>query len=140
MEKYGLIFALCTAVLWGIAPIFEKLGLVRISPLAAITIRNISITVILLVVVAVADGYREIVRADVRTLVFVIAGGVIAGILGMWSYFKAMKYWEASRVVPIVGAYPLFAFIFSIILLGEKITLQKTLGAVLVVLGVILLG
>jgi len=140
MEKYGLIFSLCTAVLWGVAPIFEKLGLVRISPLAAITIRNISITVILLVVVAIADGYREIVRADFKTLVFVIAGGIIAGILGMWSYFKAMKYWEASRVVPIVGAYPLFAFIFSIILLGEKITLQKTLGAALVVFGVFLLG
>jgi len=58
----------------------------------------------------------------------------------MWLYFSAMKYWEASRVVPIVGAYPLIAFLFSLFLLGEQLTLQKGIGVVLVVVGVTLLG
>jgi transporter family protein len=66
--------------------------------------------------------------------------GIVAGLLGMWSYFSAMKYWEASRVVPIVGAYPLFAFLFSLHLLGEQLTLQKGIGVILIVGGVILLG
>jgi len=42
--------------------------------------------------------------------------------------------------VPIVGAYPLFAFLFSLLLLGEQLTLQKGIGVILIVGGVILLG
>jgi len=37
MERHGLLCALLAAFLWGIAPVFEKLGLIRISPLAGLT-------------------------------------------------------------------------------------------------------
>ena len=140
MERSGLIYALLTALLWGTAPVFEKLGLVKISPLAGLTIRTVTVTIILMVIVFFTDMAKEIVRVEARTLFFLVVSAIIAGLLGLWSYFKALKCWEASRVVPIVGAYPLFAFLFALLFLGEKLTLQKVLGVLLVVSGVFLLG
>lgn len=140
MERYGLAYALLAAVLWGSAPVFEKLGLVKISPLAGLAIRTITITIILVAIALFTDMAKEIVRVDARSLFFLVLSGIIAGLLGMLAYFKALKCWEASRVVPIVGAYPLFAFLFALLFLGEKLTLQKVLGVLLVVSGVFLLG
>jgi transporter family protein len=140
MNRSGLLYALLAAVLWGIAPVFEKLGLIHISPLAGLAIRTVSATVILILIMLFTNVHTEILQADARTVGFLIMSGIVAGLLGMWSYFSAMKYWEASRVVPIVGAYPLFAFLFSLLLLGEQLTLQKGIGVILIVGGVILLG
>src|SRR4030043_1228639 len=130
MNRSGLLYALLATILWGIAPVFEKLGLIHISPLAGLTIRTVSATVILILIVLFTNVHTEIIRADSRTVTFLIISGIIAGRLGTWSYFKALKYCEVSRVVPIVGAYPLFAFLFSLLLLGEKITLQKGIGVI----------
>jgi transporter family protein len=140
MERYGLAYALLAALLWGSAPVLEKLGLVKISPLAGLAIRTITITIILVVIALFTDMAKEIVRVDSRSLFFLVVSGIIAGLLGMLAYFKALKCWEASRVVPIVGSYPLFAFLFALLFLGEKLTLQKVLGVLLVVSGVFLLG
>jgi len=140
MNRSGLLYALLAAILWGIAPVFEKLGLINISPLAGLTIRTAAATILLILIVMFTDVHTEILRADSRTVTFLIMSGIVAGLLGMWSYFRAMKYCEASRVVPIVGSYPLFAFLFSLLLLGEQITLQKGIGVILIVSGVVLLG
>ena len=140
MERYGLVYALMAALLWGSAPVLEKLGLVKISPLAGLAIRTITITIILVVIALFTDMAKEIVRVDSRSLFFLVVSGIIAGLLGMLAYFKALKCWEASRVVPIVGSYPLFAFLFALLFLGETLTLQKALGVILVVSGVFLLG
>ncbi len=140
MERHGLVYALLAALLWGSAPVLEKLGLVKISPLAGLAIRTITITIILVAIALFTDMAKEIVRVDSRSLFFLVVSGIIAGLLGMLAYFKALKCWEASRVVPIVGAYPLFAFLFALLFLGEKLTLQKALGVLLVVGGVFLLG
>jgi len=140
MNRSGLLYALLAAILWGIAPVFEKLGLIHVSPLAGLTIRTVSATIILILIMFFTNVHEEIIRADAGTIFFLIMSGIVAGLFGMWSYFSAMKYWEASRVVPIVGAYPLFAFLFSLLLLGEQITLQKSIGVILIVSGVMLLG
>ena len=140
MERHGLLFALFAAFLWGLAPVFEKLGLIRISPLVGLTIRNIAITIIVLIIALFTNVGKEIVHADFKSVLFVVIGGIIAGLLGIWSYLEALKHWEASRVVPIAGAYPLFAFILSMVFLGENLTLQKGIGVILIVSGIVLLG
>lgn len=140
MSRSGLLYALLAAVLWGIAPVFEKLGLIHVSPLAGLVVRTASATVILVLIMLFTNVHTEIIRADPKTLGFLIISGIVAGLLGMWAYFSAMKQCEASRVVPIVGAYPLFAFLFSLLVLGEQLTLQKGIAVFLIVSGVMLLG
>lgn len=140
MFRTGVLYALLATILWGMAPVFEKLGLVHISPLAGLTIRTAAVTVILVMLALLTRVHTEILRADGRTVLFLIISGILAGLLGTWSYFKALKHGEASLVVPLVGAYPLFALLFSLLLLGEKLTVQKGIGVILIVSGVMLLG
>ena len=140
MYRTGMVYALLATILWGMAPVFEKLGLIHISPLAGLTIRTAAVTVMLVLIVLLTNVHTEILQADPRTVFFLIISGILAGLLGTWSYFYALKHGEASRVVPIVGAYPLFAFLFAMLLLGEKLTLQKGIGVILIVSGVVLLG
>jgi transporter family protein len=132
----AIIFALLTALFWGIAPLFEKLGLVKAQPITALTIRNIVIASSLILIITLSGQMTEIVTRDLKTIFFIILGGLLGGLLGMITYFYALKLGEASRVVPIVASYPLIAAILSIIFLGELLTLPKIIGAIFIVIGV----
>jgi transporter family protein len=139
MDKYGFIFSLLAAILWGLTPVVEKLGLSRTTPIVGVAVRTVAIAVILIVVILISGRLPEIMKVDARAAFYLILGGVMAGLCGQWAYFKALKYWESSRVVPIAGAYPLVALITSILFLGEEFTLAKAIGTLCVVIGVILL-
>lgn len=78
-------------------------------------------------------------KADLKTMLFLIAGGIMASVLGQILFYSALKQGEASKLVPVAGMYPLVSFILGLIFLGETFTLSKGFGMVLVVLGVFLL-
>lgn len=137
--KEGFIFAVFAALLWGLAPIVEKIGLTKLSPLTGLTLRSIGITVVLLMISFVRPTWKEVLQADVRSIMFIVIGGLIAGLVAQWLYYGALKHMPASTVAPIVGSYPFFAFLLGVLLLGEGITWTKTLGALFILGGIILM-
>jgi len=134
-----LLWASLAMLCWGAAPIFEKLGLVRIAPLPATALRSWMIGIILLVAVAAGGGWKEVSSVDPRSLGMLLAGGFLAGLLGQVLYFSALRGGQASRVVPFVAAYPLITVLLSLLFLREPLTPAKTAGAVLVIAGVLFL-
>jgi len=140
MLKHGFIFEVLTALCWGIAPLLAKLGLPKVHPFIGLSIRTFAIAAVILVVLIASGNIKEFPRLELRTIILLACEGLAAGLIGQFFYFKALKMWEASRVVPIAAAYPFIAFLLAIVFLGEKITLAKGLGAVLVVCGILLLG
>jgi len=139
MSKQSFAFAILTAFMWGLAPLLEKLGLAKINPLAGATLRSIGNATFLATVLFTSGNVKELFQVDVKTGILIVLGGLMGGGIGGWTYYKALKYGEVSRVVPIVGSYPLFAFLLSLLLLGEKLTMGKGLGVILVILGIFLL-
>ena len=137
--KQGFIFAILGAVCWGIGPIFAKLGLSKASPLIGISIRTFVVAIVLLVVLLSSGNIKEFQHLNTKTIVLLVGEGLLAGLIGHFFYFKALKLWEVSRATPIVASYPLIAFILAVLFLGEKLTLAKSAGAVLVVSGALLL-
>ncbi|NQT46547.1 MAG: EamA family transporter [Candidatus Omnitrophica bacterium] len=137
--KMGFIYAMIAMLLWGAAPIFAKIGLVKTDPLIGVAIRSIAISLILVASLAIGGGFNKLVSTDLKSLSVLIAEGVCAGLLGQYFYFKAVKVWEASKVVPIVGAYPLAAVFFAILFLGEHLTLAKGFGTLLIIAGIFFL-
>lgn len=137
--KEGFLFALIAALLWGLAPIVEKIGLAKLSPLAGLTLRSLGITVALLIFSLFKPTWKEIGQADLRSVVFILIGGLIAGLVAQWLYYGALKHMPASTVAPIVGSYPFFAFVLGVLLLGETISWTKGLGALLILGGLILM-
>jgi transporter family protein len=140
MVKQGFVYALLVMLCWGLAPVFAKAGLTKLPPLTAVVFRNTFIAIMFIAAFLMSGQIKNIFSSDIRSVFLILVEALLAGLLGQYFYYKAVKVWEASRVVPIVGAYPLISFIIAIIFLSEKITLAKSLGAILVVIGVGLLG
>jgi drug/metabolite transporter (DMT)-like permease len=59
--------------------------------------------------------------------------------LGGLLFFYSMEFIGTARATAISATYPLFAGFLGTVLLGEKITIQKVVGAVLVVTGLMLM-
>lgn len=140
MARQGFLYALLVMICWGIAPIFAKIGLSKLPPLTALVFRNTFIAVMFLSTILVSGGAKTLFTSDIRSVILILIEASLAGLIGQYFYYKAVKVWEASRVLPIVGAFPLVTFIIAVFVLSEKITMAKALGALFVVAGVGLLG
>jgi len=133
-------FALLTALVWGLVPVFEKMGLSRLTPAAGIFVRCLAVSsgaVVLLV--ARPQILSELAHTPLRNIGLIVFGGFTANFIGQLLFYNALKDGDVSRVTPIAGAYPLIAFILGILVLGETLTVSKMFGIGFILLGVFLL-
>ena len=133
-------FAILAAIVWGIAPIMEKIGLKNIEPLSGVMVRSLGVVIGAIVLcIFNSNAFKMTFKADPKTILFLFLGGIIASILGQIFFYNAIKQGEVSKMVPIAATYPLVSFLFGLIFLGETFTLSKGFGMALVLLGVFLL-
>jgi transporter family protein len=136
----AFFFAMLTSLIWGLAPAFEKIGLGgRIDPYLGVVIRTIPIALVGLFGLALMGRLDTMAQVDIKSALFVMTGGFLAGFLGQVAFYSALKSGEASIVVPLAATYPLVALVISVIFLGEAFTWQKLAGISLIVGGVVLL-
>jgi transporter family protein len=133
----SIIFAFLAMLCWGIGPLFAKTGLVSLEPFSALTIRSVSVTVILLITGILTGEMAALSHVDLRSASFIIGEGIFAAYLGQMAYFYALKIGEVSVITPIAAAFPIVTLILAVILLGENFSVQKLVGAALIVAGVI---
>lgn len=134
------VFALITAIAWGVGGFFEKKGLHlgNLSPTMGITLR----TAVALVILAIASypQWKTIPQAGSKALLYmIIGGGVVAGAIGMLSFYTAIKGAPLSQVMPIAFTSPLFGALMGLVFAGEPLTLRTILGMALTVGGIVLL-
>ncbi|MBI4051958.1 MAG: EamA family transporter [Elusimicrobia bacterium] len=133
-------YALLAALIWGIAPIFEKVGLTRNSPLVALTVRSMGVFIGALLLLPAVPHLRSGLRAmDWWSILSLLGAGILGSIAGQIFAYNAMKKAEVSQVSPVMASWPLLVFLFGWLFLGEAITLKKLVGSGLIVLGVWLL-
>jgi bacterial/archaeal transporter family protein len=134
------LFALLTAICWGIGGYFEKKGLHmgNLSPQLGITIR----TAVALVILAAVSfpQWKFVPQAGSKALLYmVVGGGIVAGAVGMLCFYTAIKGAPLSRVMPIAFTSPLFGAMMGILFSGEPLTLKTGLGIALTIGGIVLL-
>lgn len=138
MKSY--YFALLTALAWGVVPVFEKMGLSRLTPAAGIFVRCLAVSSGALILVTLKPALLpELAKTPVKYIALIVAGGFTANFLGQLLFYNALKEGDVSKVVPVAGAYPLIAFVMGVLILGEQITLAKSFGIGFVLLGIFLL-
>jgi len=137
-DLLSIFLLIATMVLWGSTPLIEKLGLKDVDPLMGIFIRSLVITVILFVFYLFSGRLNELTKITVKNFSLFAASGIMAGLIGMWTYFYLLKEGMTSKIVPIAASYPLITAVLSIFILGEQVTLQRIIGIVLTVVGIIL--
>lgn len=132
-----IIFLLfITALLWGTTPILEKIGLAKVDPLVGNTIRSSIVTVILLLLTLFLGQGKALLQTDGKSILLFGASGIMAGFLGMWTYYTALKMEATSKIVPIAACYPLVTALLSVVVLKEGITLSRIIGTALIVSGI----
>jgi bacterial/archaeal transporter family protein len=135
------VFALITAMAWGIGGFFEKRGLQmgNLTPQVGITIRT-AVAFVILATVSFSQ-WRTIPEAGAKPLLMmVIGGGIVAGSVGMLSFYAALRGASSlSQVMPIAFTSPLFSVLMGIIFQTEKLHWQTALGMVLTIAGIAVL-
>jgi bacterial/archaeal transporter family protein len=134
------LFALLTAMAWGIGGYFEKKGLHlgNLSPQMGITIRTATALIVLGIVSY--PQWKTVSQAGSKALLMlIIGGGVVAGSLGMLCYYTAIKGAPLTKVMPIAFTSPLFGAMMGIMFGGEALTWKTVVGALLTVGGIIVL-
>lgn len=131
-----ILLLIVTTLLWGATPIIEKVGLRKVDPLIGVTIRSAIVTAGLFILTFLLGKGKSLMEVDGKSLLLFGASGMMAGLLGMWTYYTALKMEATSRIVPIAASYPLVTALLSVLILREGVTLPRIFGTALIVIGI----
>ena len=132
-----LIYALFSAVFAGLVGVFGKLGVRDVDSTLATTVRAIIMALGLSLLVAVRGNFSEIRNIDARAWLFIVLAGA-AGAASWLCYFRALQLGDAVQVAPIDKLSLVVTILLAALFLGENLTWGIGLGALLVLIGSLL--
>ena len=135
-----LIYAFLSSITAALVAIFAKLGLKGIDSTLATTIRSIIMAIFLVLVsffLKKFQGFSFSFFSSKDWLLIILAG--ISGALSWLFYFLALKTGLATKVVVIDRLSLVFVILFAAIFLGEKLGWRVVLGALLMIIGAIII-
>ncbi len=138
MSSFSL--ALVAAFFWGLSALLEKWGLRNADPMAGVVARTLGILLGIVIFMVIAPEVpRRFIQMDGRSKLALMGGGLMASVVAQMFFYRALKYGEVGRVSSVGGAWPVFAFVLSVLIFHEPLTRGKLAGIFLVTMGVILL-
>ncbi len=139
MKISPFFYALATMICWGSAPLFGKAAMLRIDPWVGLSMRSFIIGLIMVIWVLVSGHTSQLLSVKCSTWALVFSEAVLASLLGHLAYFYAIKYGMLSRVIPVASAFPLVALLGGMVFFAERVSWDKLIGVIMVILGVILI-
>lgn len=141
-----LTYALLSALFAGLVAIFGKVGVRDVDSTLATMVRAVvmALALVSLALAKTVSGNSNLNVSNVRLIsahawIFITLAGV-AGAASWLCYFRALQLGDASRVAPVDRLSVLVVIIFSVLFLGEKLTAGTAFGALLVLVGSILIA
>lgn len=133
-----ILLGLLSAVFAAGVAIFGKLGVASVDSTVATTVRAIIMAVFLVLVTLVSGKVSEVTSIQGKVLFYIVLAG-ISGAISWIFYFLALKYGPASGVAALDRLSVVFVLILSLLFLSEKFQLSHVIGALLIVIGAILM-
>ena len=138
VEFVGATLALLAAVAIAAQVIFVRVGTEEGDPLDVLAV---VLTISTIIVVAIAAAlYYPSYRLTTASLLAFAGAGITGTFLGMIAYYGSIQRLGASRTEPLKASMPLYATIFAVVLLGERVTAGNVAGVVLIVAGIALIS
>lgn len=134
-----LIWALLSAVFAAATAILAKLGVAEIGSNLATAIRTTVVVVFAWLIAWSTWTPSEMNGLSAKTWLFLVLSGLATG-LSWLCYFHALKLGPASRVAPIDKLSVALVILLSALFLGERLTLAKGVGGLLIVVGAIVIA
>lgn len=130
---YSLLGMLC----WGIAPLFGKLGLYKVSPVTALSLRTIIAATLVMSWLVASRGFSQFLQIPPLFWMFIAIEALLATILGDLAYFAALKKGNINDVTLVLSCSPLITMISSYIFFGEMMKNIQLIGALFITVGLI---
>ncbi len=134
-----IVFALLAALAAGAAVVLTKAGLKDLDSSLAFAVQSVLILTISWSVVLWQKQSAGLASIDRRTWYFLIGAGIATTLSSLLS-FKALKLGEASLVSSLERLSLVFAVVFAVFFLKEKLTWQVVVGVLLMIGGAVLVG
>lgn len=132
-------WAVLSAIFAAMTAILAKVGVEAVNPNLATFIRTLVIVAAAAFMVAVTGSWQAPSAISGRSWVFLVLSGLATG-ASWFCYFRALKLGDAARVAPIDKLSVVFVAVFSVIFLGEKLSLPNWLGVGLIAAGALLVA
>jgi transporter family protein len=132
------IYALLSAFFAAMTAIFAKIGIKNVDSDLAMAIRTVVILIITWGIAYSRGGIDTIHLLTKKNLTFLGLSGVATGLSWIF-YFKALQMGKVSQVAPVDKLSVALAIIFSVVFLGETLTLKMIIGALMIIGGTLVL-
>ncbi|MBL0160498.1 MAG: EamA family transporter [Bryobacterales bacterium] len=132
-------WSLLSALFAGATAILAKLGIAGVDSNLATAIRTAVVLAFTWAIAYATSQPGALRQLSVRTWLFLVLSGLATG-LSWLCYFRALQLGQASRVAPVDKLSVAFVILFAAIFLGERLTLARGAGGLLIVAGAIILA
>jgi transporter family protein len=132
------IYALLAALFAALTAIFAKVGIRDVDTDLATAVRTVVVLAIAWGIAFFRGGTNTMMQLTKQNLIFLTLSGVATGLSWIF-YFKALQLGKVSQVAAIDKLSVALAILFSVIFLGEAMTLKTAIGAICIIGGAIII-
>ncbi len=136
----GEILGLIAAVIWATSNTLMRMQTARLGAVAVNFWRCLVTIPFFLILFLILRDPGVIWALAPLTVLYIILGVCIGMVTGDSLQYHAIKLIGVSRAMPLSGCFPLFTVFFAWLINGEPIRVQVIGGAVVVMMGVILIS
>lgn len=133
------IYALLSALFAALTAIFAKIGIRNVDSDLATAIRTVVILILAWSIAYFRGGIKTIGDLTKYNMLFLVLSGIATG-LSWICYFKALQTGIVSQVAALDKLSVALAILFSVIFLGEALTLKTAIGAACIIAGAIIIA
>ncbi|MDE3251896.1 MAG: EamA family transporter [Bacteroidota bacterium] len=132
------IYALLSAFFAALTAIFAKIGIKQVDTDLATAVRTVVVLVLAWGIAFFRGGTSSMGSLTKHNLLFLGLSGLATGLSWIF-YFKALQLGKVSQVAPIDKLSVALAILFSIVFLGETLTMKTAIGALCIIAGSIII-
>lgn len=132
------VYAILSAFFASLTAIFAKIGITGVNSNLATAIRSVIILLVAWGIVFARSEYRGIPALSKHNLMYIVISGITTGLSWIF-YFKALQAGKVTQVAPVDKLSIALTIVLSVIFLGESLSLKTTIGALLIIIGTVVL-
>ncbi|WP_439882693.1 EamA family transporter [Pontibacter sp. MBLB2868] len=141
LQIYGAmwwIYALLSAFFAALTAILAKIGVSNVNSDLATAIRTVVILVVAWGIAMARGEVKGLQAVSANSMLFLVLSGLATGLSWIF-YFKALKLGKVSQVAPVDKLSIALTILLSVVILKEVLTLKVALGALLIIIGTLVL-
>lgn len=136
----GDLFGLLGGMAWGATTVVVRSSRLSEAPPTLTLFYQLGVSFVLLLGYVLLSGPLEPVRWTPLAIGSVLVQGIIVSFLSYLAWFWLLRRYLASNMAVLSFMTPLFGVTFGVLLLDEPLSLNFIVGAVLVLLGILLVS